>query len=46
MSFDLHLAPNSEAINRGDPGSFPAGDIDGQARPDAGGPDAGADERR
>jgi hypothetical protein len=43
--FDLHLAPNSEAIDHGDGGSYPADDIDGQGRPAGGGPDAGADER-
>jgi len=43
-SFDLHLAPGSPALNRGDPGSYPAGDIDGQSRPLGSGPDAGADE--
>jgi hypothetical protein len=44
--FNLHLAPNSEAIDRGDPASFPAQDIDGQARPMGAAPDAGADELR
>ena len=42
--FDLHLAPNSEALNRGDSAAYPAADIDGQARPMGGAPDAGADE--
>jgi len=41
---DLHLAPGSAAIDRGDPSSFPAVDIDGNARPMGGAPDAGADE--
>jgi hypothetical protein len=43
-SFDLHLAAGSPALNRGDPGNYPAGDIDGQARPLGSAPDAGADE--
>jgi hypothetical protein len=43
-SFDLHLAPGSPALNRGDPGTYPAPDIDGQSRPLGSGPDAGADE--
>jgi hypothetical protein len=43
-SFDLHLAPGSPALNRGDPGTYPARDIDGQSRPLGSGPDAGADE--
>ena len=43
--FDFHLAPGSPAIDRGDPGDFPFGDIDGQARPLGGRADAGADER-
>jgi hypothetical protein len=41
---DLHLAPGSPALNRGDPGTYPARDIDGQSRPLGSGPDAGADE--
>jgi hypothetical protein len=41
--FDLHLASTSEAINKGDAGSYPATDIDGQTRTAT--PDAGADER-
>jgi hypothetical protein len=32
------------AIDHGDPASYPAKDIDGQARPMGGMPDAGADE--
>jgi hypothetical protein len=43
-AFDLHLRPGAKAIGRGDPGSFPATDIDGQSRPQSGAPDAGADE--
>ncbi|HEV8687471.1 MAG TPA: LamG-like jellyroll fold domain-containing protein [Gaiellaceae bacterium] len=43
--FDLHLAPGSAAIDRGDPSSFPGVDLDGDARPAGGAPDAGADER-
>lgn len=43
-SANLHLAPGAAAINAGDPASFPARDIDGQARPAGGAPDAGADE--
>lgn len=43
-AFDLHLAPGSEAIGRGDPSSFPPADIDGQARMRGTAPDAGADE--
>ena len=44
--FDLHLASNSQAIDRGDPRSHPVTDIDRQRRPRDGAPDAGADERR
>jgi hypothetical protein len=43
--FDLHLRRGAAAINRGDPGSFPRRDIDGQRRPVGKRPDAGADER-
>lgn len=43
--FDLHLAPDSQAIDRGDPATRPATDIDRQRRP-RDKPDAGADERR
>jgi hypothetical protein len=42
--FDLHLTPGSAAIGRANPASFPASDIDGQARPLGSAPDAGADE--
>jgi hypothetical protein len=42
---DLHLAPGSAAIDRGDPASFPSLDYDGDARFLGGAPDAGADER-
>lgn len=44
--FDLHLAPGSAAIDRGNPASFPPADIDGDSRPMGGAPDAGADELR
>jgi hypothetical protein len=40
--WNLHLASGSTAIDRGNPSSFPATDIDGQGR--SGTPDAGADE--
>jgi hypothetical protein len=43
-SFDLHLAAGSPALNHGDPGNYPARDIDEQGRPLGGAPDAGADE--
>jgi concanavalin A-like lectin/glucanase superfamily protein/fibronectin type III domain protein len=43
---DLHLTSSSPAINAGDPSTFPAADIDGQARPLGGRADAGADERQ
>jgi chitodextrinase len=42
--FDLHLGAGSSAINAGNPGAYPGADIDGQARPMGGAPDAGADE--
>ena len=45
-AFDLHLAPNSEAIDRADPTNHTSHDIDGQARPLGPAPDAGADELR
>jgi hypothetical protein len=41
---NLHLTAGSAAVNAGDPTSYPALDIDGQARPLGGAPDAGADE--
>ncbi len=41
---NLQLAPGAAAIDHGDPFSFPATDIDGQARPIGSAPDAGADE--
>ncbi len=43
-ALDLHLTAGSAAIDAGDPGDFPAKDIDGQNRPAGAGPDAGADE--
>jgi chitodextrinase len=43
-TFDYHLATGSAAINAGDPANYSATDIDGQARPLGGIPDAGADE--
>ena len=43
-SGNLHLTASSPAINRGDPTSFPATDIDGNVRPMGPAPDAGADE--
>jgi hypothetical protein len=45
-ALNLHLAPNSQAINHGDPRDYPGTDIDRQGRPKNGAPDAGADERR
>ena len=44
-SLNLHLAPGSAAIDRGDPADYPATDIDGDRRPIGPAPDAGADER-
>jgi hypothetical protein len=44
-AFDLHLRPDSAAVDRGDPADFPPADIDGDRRPRGGAPDAGADER-
>jgi chitodextrinase len=41
---DFHLGSGAAAIDHGDPASYPAKDIDGQARPMGGMPDAGADE--
>jgi hypothetical protein len=43
-AMDLHLNPGSPAINAVAPGNAPPTDIDGQARPLGGAPDAGADE--
>jgi hypothetical protein len=43
---NLHLRSGAAAINRGEPTGFPRRDIDGQARPRGGRPDAGADEAR
>ena len=42
--FDLRLASNSPAVNRGDPASYPEIDIFGTPRPLGGAPDAGAVE--
>jgi hypothetical protein len=43
---NLHLrnVAGNPARNRGDPRSYPSGDIDGSGRPVGSGPDAGADE--
>ncbi len=41
---NLHLASGAAARNAGDPAGYPGSDIDGQARPLGGAPDAGADE--
>jgi len=43
---DLHLTASSPAINAGNPAGYPAVDIDGQARPLGGAPDAGSDEKQ
>jgi hypothetical protein len=43
-TFDLHLEATSPALGAGDPASFPAVDIDGEARGQNGAPEAGADE--
>jgi chitodextrinase len=43
-SNNLHLTAGSAAVNAGDPTNYPAADIDGDARPSANVPDAGADE--
>jgi hypothetical protein len=43
-TLDFHLVSGAAAINHGNPASYPATDIDGQARPMGGAPDAGADE--
>ncbi len=42
---DLHLRADSPARGRGDPGTYPRRDIDGDRRPLGDRPDAGADER-
>jgi hypothetical protein len=44
VAMNLHLAAGSPAIDSGDAASHPTTDIDGQARPTIGAPDAGADE--
>ena len=44
-TLDLHLLPGATAIDHGDPGGYPATDIDGGPRPIGPLPDAGADER-
>jgi hypothetical protein len=43
-ALDLHLRAGSPGIDQGNPASFPATDIDGQARPRGAAPDVGADE--
>jgi hypothetical protein len=43
---NLHLRPGAPAIGHGDPRLYPRRDIDGDRRPRARTPDAGADERR
>lgn len=43
-ALDFHLKAGAAAINAGDPANAPATDIDGNARPIGGAPDAGADE--
>ena len=45
-AFDFHLVDGAAAVNAGDPNNHPATDMDGQARPLGGTPDAGADEHR
>jgi hypothetical protein len=42
--YDYHLRPGAAAVDAGAPSDSPSVDIDGQRRPYAGGPDAGADE--
>jgi hypothetical protein len=42
---DLHLQSASPALDRGDGGSYPGVDFDGDTRPRGAAPDAGADER-
>ncbi|WCB94984.1 virion structural protein [Baekduia alba] len=41
---DYHLKSSSPAVNGGDPANFPALDMEGNARPAGGAPDAGAYE--
>jgi hypothetical protein len=43
-ALDLHLRPGSAGIGHGNPSGYPGTDIDGEARPRGGTPDAGADE--
>lgn len=43
-ALDFHLTAGAAAIDAGDPNDFPSTDIDGDARPIGGAPDAGADE--
>jgi hypothetical protein len=43
-ALDFHLKSGAAAIDAGDPANAPANDIDGNARPQGGAPDAGADE--
>jgi hypothetical protein len=40
----FHLTANSPCVNTGDPSDFPAADFDGEARPQRGLSDCGADE--
>jgi len=42
---DLHLTAGANAIDKGNPSSYPATDIDGQTRFMGSAPDAGVDER-
>jgi hypothetical protein len=44
-NFDFHVAAGVAAIDHGHPSDHPPTDIDEQARPMGGNPDAGADER-
>lgn len=44
-NYDFHLAAGSAALGAGDPSEAPAVDIDGDRRPSATRPDAGADQR-
>lgn len=45
-ALDFHLKTGAAAIDAGDPAGAPATDIDGDARPQGGVPDAGADETK